>query len=160
MDLTNLHEVLNETFAGNFVSYYRSHQTHINIVGRNFYGDHKLLKKVYEYFQGNIDKLGEVIRTTRSTVPTSIMATITASPVIDYPCDGPSEYLLKSVHESIETMVDQYHTLETAAEAVDYGDVVNYAQDQIGQLVKLRWMLESTLEQHQALAMMNLSSMK
>ena len=43
---------------------------------------------------------------------------------------------------------------------VDYGDVVNYAQDQIGQLVKLRWMLESTLEQHQALAMMNLSSMK
>ena len=42
---------LQETFAGNFVSYYRSHVAHVNIQGRNFYQDHKLLQKIYEYFQ-------------------------------------------------------------------------------------------------------------
>jgi cystathionine beta-lyase len=55
MELANLHNTLEETFAGNFVLYYRAHQAHVNIVGRNFASDHKLLEKVYEYLQGNID---------------------------------------------------------------------------------------------------------
>ena len=47
--MEHLHTVIEETFAANFVAYYRSHAGHINIVGRNFYQDHKLLQKIYEY---------------------------------------------------------------------------------------------------------------
>ena len=43
-------------------------------------------------------------------------------------------------------MIDQYHELNDAAEAVNYIDISNFAQDQIGQIAKFRWMIESTLE--------------
>ena len=54
MNLQHLQTVLEETFAANFVSYYRTHVAHVNIQGRNFYQDHKLLQKIYEYFQDNL----------------------------------------------------------------------------------------------------------
>ena len=50
-------------FASNFVARYRSHIAHINIKCRNFYQDHKLLKKIYQYFEDQVDPLGEKIRT-------------------------------------------------------------------------------------------------
>ena len=63
MDLQHLHTTLENTFAANFVAYYRAHVAHVNIKGRNFYQDHKLLETIYEYFQDNIDTMGEKIRT-------------------------------------------------------------------------------------------------
>jgi len=146
MDLTNLHTVLEETFSANFVAYYRSHSAHINVLGRNFYADHKLLKKIYEYLQDNIDTLGEKLRTTRAYAPDSIGSILAVSQLADEPVVGSAiEYFLM-VKDSLEVMIDQYHELYTAAEAVDYIDISNYAQDQIGQLAKFRWMVESTLD--------------
>ena len=60
MNLQNLQTVLEETFGGNFISYYRTHVAHVNIQGRSFYQDHKLLQKIYEYFQDNIDTIADV----------------------------------------------------------------------------------------------------
>ena len=146
MDLTNLHTVLEETFSANFVAYYRSHSAHINVLGRNFYADHKLLKKIYEYLQDNIDTLGEKLRTTRAYAPDSIGSILAVSQLADEPVVGSAiEYFLM-VKDSLEVMIDQYHELYTAAEAVDYIDISNFAQDQIGQLAKFRWMVESTLD--------------
>jgi len=144
--MEHLKAVLRETFAANFVSYYRAHASHINIVGRNFYSDHKLLQKIYEYFQGNIDILGEKLRTIRAKAPEDIAAITTLSSIMDFPVSGTADEMLEFVEDSIETMIDQYHNLNDAAEAVNYVDISNYAQDQIGQLAKFRWMLESTLE--------------
>jgi len=147
MDLQNLQTVLTETFAGNFVLYYRSHQAHVNIIGRNFYADHKLLQKVYEAFQDNIDTLGEKLRTVGATMPSSMLVNATMSPVPDYPCEGTSEMLINSVLEGVMIMIDQYHKLEAAADAVNYTDISNLAQDKIGELAKFKWMLQSTLMQ-------------
>jgi ferritin-like protein len=90
MDLTNLQTVLEETFSANFVSYYRSHVAHVNIVGRNFASDHKLLQKVYEYFQGNIDILAEKLRTIRATMPMDLNTVCAISPIGDFPTVGDS----------------------------------------------------------------------
>lgn len=147
MDLQNLHTVLEETFAANFVAYYRAHVAHVNIQGRNFYQDHKLLQKIYEYFQGNIDTLGEKIRTTRAYMPRSLQTVVGISPVLDMDCAGDAIELFNYVEEDLEAMIDQYHALNDAAEAVNYIDISNYAQDQIGQLAKFRWMVESTLDE-------------
>lgn len=144
--MEHLKAVLKETFAANFVSYYRAHAAHINIVGRNFYSDHKLLGKIYEYFQANIDTLGEKLRTIRARAPEDIAAITTLSSIMDFPVTGTSDDMLEFVEDSLETMIDQYHRLNDAAEEVGYVDISNYAQDQIGQLAKFRWMLESTLE--------------
>ena len=147
MKLTNLQSTLEETFAGNFIAYYRAHVAHVNIQGRNFYQDHKLLQKVYEYFQGNIDTIAEKLRTVRATMPASIGAVCAVSPISDTLTSGDSRELLTDVNESIEIMIDQYHELNDAAEAVDYIDIANFAQDQIGILARFRWMIEATLDE-------------
>lgn len=147
MDLANLQFTLEETFAGNFVLYYRTHQSHVNIVGRNFTSDHKLLEKIYEYLQGNIDVLGEKLRTVRAKMPYSISFNLDSGPVRDIPYYGDSDELLEGVLDGITIMIDQYHKLYQAAEAVEYIDISNFAQDEIATLAKYRWMLESTLEE-------------
>jgi DNA-binding ferritin-like protein len=147
MNLTNLQTTLEETFAGNFIAYYRAHVAHVNIQGRNFYQDHKLLQKIYEYFQDNIDTIAEKLRTIKATMPNSIGIVCGISPISDTATSGDSIELMTSVDESIEAMIDQYHELNDAAEAVNYIDISNFAQDQIGILAKFRWMLEATLNE-------------
>ena len=146
MDLTNLQTVLEETFGGNFISYYRTHVAHVNIQGRSFYQDHKLLQKIYEYFQDNIDTIAEKLRTIRATMPPDLTTVTMLSPIADVPALGDSRELFEQVLEVLEAMIDQYHELNDAAEAVNYIDISNFAQDQIGQLAKFRWMIEATLE--------------
>lgn len=147
MDLTNLQTVLEETFAANFVSYYRSHVAHVNLRSRTFYQDHKLLQKIYEYFQGNIDILAEKLRTVRAYMPRDLMTVSAVSPIVDMPTTGTAEELLEQVLEALEAMIDQYHALYDAAEEVNYIDISNFAQDQIGLIARFRWMIESTLEE-------------
>jgi len=146
MDLTHLQTVLEETFASNFVSYYRSHVAHVNLKSRTFYQDHKLLQKIYEYFQGNIDTIAEKLRTVRAYMPSDLSTVTAISTIADMPTVGSADDLLAHVLESLEAMIDQYHELNDAAEAVNYIDISNFAQDQIGQIARFRWMIESTLE--------------
>lgn len=145
MDLTNLRAVLAETFAANFVSYYRSHVAHVNTIGRNFYADHQLLGEIYEYFQGNIDTLGEKLRTVKGKMPNDLNTVLALSSVYDTPTIGDNLELLAMVEESTEQMIDQYHLLYEAAEEANYIDISNFAQDQIGHIAKFRWQLQSTL---------------
>lgn len=147
MSLEKLQSVLEETFGSNFVSYYRSHVAHVNTTGRNFYQDHKLLQKIYEYFQDNIDTIAEKLRTVRATMPPDLMTVTMLSSIADVPTMGENEDLLRTVLDSLEAMIDQYHELNDAAEEVDYIDISNFAQDQIGQLAKFRWMIEATLDE-------------
>lgn len=146
MSLEKLQLVLEETFSANFVSYYRSHVAHVNIVGRNFSADHKLLDDIYSYFQGNIDTLGEKLRTIRAKMPNSLETVTMVSPIADKETEGDADELLETVLSAVNAMVDQYHELYEAAEEADYIDISNFAQDQVGILVKHRWMLESTLD--------------
>ena len=146
MTIKLLQTTLQEVFASNFVSYYRSHSAHINIVGRSFYQDHKLLQKVYEYFQDNIDVLGEKLRTVRAYAPDSVSTILDTSMIMDLTTVDDADDLLQQVLDLMNPLIDQYHELEIAADAVDYTDISNFAQDQIAQLSKFRWMLEATLE--------------
>jgi len=146
MNIKNLQTVLEDTFSGNFVSYYRAHVAHVNIQGRNFYADHKLLQKVYEYFQGNIDVIAEKLRTVRAQMPADLMTVTAMSAVADIATQGDSTDLFEQVLETLEVMIDQYHALNDAAEEVNYIDIANFAQDQIAELARFRWMIEATLD--------------
>jgi starvation-inducible DNA-binding protein len=147
MELTQLQSILEEVFSANFVLYYRSHQAHVNIRGRNFLSDHKLLQKIYEALQDHIDMLGEKLRTIQATMPESLGNICMLSPISDAPLYGDADELLGGVLEGIEVMIDLYHNLEFAADAVNYTDIANLAQDMIGELAKFKWMLEATLNE-------------
>ena len=68
----NTAEQLTQTFNDNFVAYYRSHVAHVNILGRNFFSDHKLLEKIYEDLQEQIDVLAELLRSIDDYMPCEI----------------------------------------------------------------------------------------
>lgn len=146
MKLDNLQMVLEETFSNNFVAYYRSHVAHVNITGPEFPAYHKMLQKVYEYFQDNIDTLAEKLRSCRGMMPNSIHTVLDIAMLEDKATEGTAEELLSTVLDSITVMIDQYHELYEAAEEVNYIDISNFAQDQIAILAKSRWMIEATLD--------------
>ena len=125
MSIKNLQEKLTETYATNFVAYTRSHTAHLNITGRNFVSDHKLLQKIYEDLQGNIDTLGELLRTIRTTAPVSLGEIMLESSIIDDEVTGDADDLLELVLADQIRLVDQYKELDTLAVSVGYVDISN-----------------------------------
>ena len=146
MNTEHLQLVLEETFAANFVAYYRSHVAHVNIVGRNFASDHKLLKKIYEDLQDNIDSLAELLRTIDAKMPNDIATVLQISPFLDDPTEGDADELLQLVLDDQDKLIDLYKELDQAANEAGDIDISNFAQGRVGDHAKFRWMLRSTLE--------------
>ena len=140
-----LKDKLTEIFCDNFVSYYRAHSCHLNITGRNFTSDHKLLQKIYEDAQEQIDTIGEFLRTIGAQAPETIQDILSGSELgEDTAYDADS--MLTIVLEAQEYMMDDYKQLfDIATEATDQ-DIANYAADRLGAHSKFAWMLRSTLE--------------
>ena len=145
MELHHLQTVLEQAFNANFVTYYRAHQAHVNIKGRNFYQDHKLLKHVYKTLQDHIDDLGEKLRTVDSHMPMSLEFIVGTSPIIDYALSGNSDEILQGVLDSVLELIDVYHDLRNAADDVGYTDISNMADNNIGELAKFKCQLQATL---------------
>jgi starvation-inducible DNA-binding protein len=142
----NTAEQLTQVFNDNFVVYFRSHAAHLNIVGRNFRSDHKLLQGVYERRQAQIDTLGELIRTVGEFAPRSIQEILNDSEIDDDEVEGDSEDLLGTVRDNLQSLRGCYEELMAVASAEGHEEIANYAQDQVLDLAKSLWMLDSTLD--------------
>ena len=141
----NTQEQLTQTFNDNFVAYYRSHVAHVNIMGRNFYSDHKLLKKVYEDLQEQIDVLAELLRTLDEYMPCEIQDVLNNSQISTAILDGDSEYLLEEIKNDLENLKTEYIKLMEVSEIEGHEDIGNYAQGRITQLNKFIWMFSATI---------------
>ena len=138
-------EQLTQIFKDNFVSYYRSHVAHANITGRNFRSDHKLLQGVYERRQAQIDIIGELLRTLGEYMPCDITEVLLESKIDAGELAGDADFLLEMIKEDLEYLVGEYRELITIAELEEETQIANYAQEQVLDLSKSIWMLESTL---------------
>lgn len=139
-------ESLQEVFYNNFTAYYRSHVAHVNITGRNFASDHKLLQKVYEDLQEQIDRLAELLRTIGEYMPCEIQFVLDQSTIGTGIFEGDSIELITGVRNDLDTLKDFYNDLMLTAEAEGHQEIANYAQDRILALAKHIWMLDATLE--------------
>lgn len=139
-------EQLTLIFKNNFVAYFRSHAAHVNITGRNFRSDHKLLGGVYERRQEQIDKIGEILRTMQEYMPCDLNEVVYESTIPTDAIEGTADTLLETVMMDLEHLLDDYKTLITIASEEGLEEVSNYAQDQALDLEKSIWMLRSTLE--------------
>jgi len=144
--MTDLIRKLTEVFNTNFVAYYRTHVSHVNIVGRNFYSDHKLLQKIYEALQDDIDTIAEFIRTQAAFMPESLDIVITGSTIADSDVVGDADDLLQSVLTDLTALIGLYRELEEIAEEADEDQISNFAQDRETVFTKFSWMLRATLE--------------
>jgi len=145
--MTDLINKLTEVFNTNFVSYYKTHVAHVNIVGRNFYSDHKLLGKIYEALQGDIDTIAEFLRTLAAVMPESIGTVVSGSSIADDDVFGSADELLEGVLRDLTAMIALYRELDELAEEADEDQISNFAQDRETVLTKFCWMLRSTLEE-------------
>jgi DNA-binding ferritin-like protein len=143
---TTLEQQLTQVFNDNFVTYFRSHAAHVNITGRTFRSDHKLLQGVYERRQAEIDQIGELLRTLGVYMPCSLADIITDSHISDEPIEGDADELLEAVRTDLEQLKDCYEELMAVADDENHAEISNYAQDQILDIAKSIWMLSSTLD--------------
>ena len=138
-------EQLTQVFYNNFVAYYRSHAAHVNVTGRNFRSDHKLLGGVYERRQAEIDKIAEILRTMDEFMPTSIVDVCENSTIPTDAIEGTADQMLESVMMDLEHLLSDFKELISIAADEGVEEVSNYAQDQALDIEKSIWMLRSTL---------------
>ena len=143
--MNTLTEQLTQTFNNNFVAYYRSHVAHVNILGRNFRSDHKLLEGIYTRRQDQIDKLAELLRTLDDYMPCEIQDVLNQSEIGTGIFEETADGFLEGVRDDLELLKGTYEELMAIAESEGHKEIANYAQDQILDLAKSLWMLNSTL---------------
>ena len=141
----NTAEQLTQIFKDNFVTYFRSHVAHVNITGRNFRSDHKLLEGVYTRRQDQIDRIGELLRSIDEYMPCDISEILETSHIDIGELSGSADYLLSMVEEDLEHLVEEFRDLIVIADADGHDAIANYAQDQVLDLDKSIWMLKATL---------------
>jgi DNA-binding ferritin-like protein len=147
MDLKDLYDVLERVYATNFVAYQRAHASHMNIRGRNFMSDHKLLKKIYQYLENNIDVLGEEIQACGvGQVPETIQGILDTSVIEDTSVDKDADSLLMDTLDNLYALIEVYHEMDEAGKETNYPDVCNMAADHIQNIAIFCWKIEATLE--------------
>lgn len=139
-------EQLTQVFNDNFVTYFRSHAAHVNIQGRNFRSDHKLLQGVYERRQTQIDVIAELLRSIGAFMPVSIAEILESSEISDDFVEGSADELLDTVRSNLEQLKACYQELNEVADEEEHDEISNYAQEQILDIAKSLWMLNSTLD--------------
>lgn len=138
-------EQLTQLFKDNFVTYFRSHVAHVNIEGRNFVSDHKLLQGIYERRQEQIDRIGELLRSIGEYMPCDLAELVLDSHIDTGMLSGSADFLLEMVKDDLDHLVDEYAELIIIAEDEGNEAIANYAQDQVLDLTKSIWMLNATL---------------
>lgn len=141
-----LSDQLAQTFATNFEVYYRTHVAHVNITGRNFYNDHRLLNKIYVQLQEDIDLLAEFLRTIGEAMPNNLAAVQQLAATSDTTVEGQALTMLQGVLDDLNILVDDYLDLITLAEIDNHPEIADFAQGRIQTLKKYIWMLTSTLD--------------
>jgi len=139
-------EQLTLVFNNNFVAYYRSHAAHVNITGRNFRSDHKLLEGVYTRRQAEIDSIGEILRTMQEYMPCAITDVIDNATIPTDAIEGSADELLEAVMMDLQHLLEDFKALIVIANDEEFEEISNYAQDQALDLRKSIWMLRSTLD--------------
>ena len=136
---------LTQVFNDNFTAYFKSHVAHVNIMGRNFHGDHALLGEIYEDLQSQIDVIAEILRSITAFMPADLSDVVTMSH-IGGTMEGNSDSMLAQVQTDLQHLKEMYAELMEAADEEEYDEIENYAQERILKLGKFLWMLTATLD--------------
>lgn len=142
-------EQLQAVFRDNFMCYYRSHVAHVNIQGRNFYSDHKLLGKIYQHLQGSVDTLAEMLRTVGEFMPADLQGVLVDTNIGDDAMMGTDQDMLAQVRTDLLALIDQYRMLDEAADEDELDEITDFAQAEIRALNKFVYFLDSTLSPEQ-----------
>jgi DNA-binding ferritin-like protein len=135
-------------YCDQLVAYYQFHSMHINVTGRNFVGDHKLLGSIYEDSQSGIDKVGEILRTIEVKVPATLSTVLDCAEITEVDTQSYSaDDMLQLAYDTVETLIECYQeVIEECGDSADCAHISNYFQDRVLKLKTFCWKLRVTLE--------------
>lgn len=135
-------------YCDQLVAYYQFHSMHINVTGRNFESDHEMLGDIYTDSQAEIDKMGEILRTLRLKVPTTLATILDCAEITEEDTEYYSaDEMLQLAYDTVETLISCYQeVIEECGSDAECAHISNYFQDRVLQLEKFCWQLRSTLE--------------
>jgi starvation-inducible DNA-binding protein len=137
-----------DVYCDNFVAYYTFHAMHINVTGRNFESDHKLLGKIYEDAQSQIDTIGEMLRTIKLRVPTTFSEILETASISEENTEFLSaDQMLELALDLTEKLISCYReVISECDDDTECAHISNFAQDRVLAHEKFAWKLRSTLE--------------
>jgi len=133
-------------FSTNYVYYTNSHGFHVNVTGPDFYEYHKLLQKVYEDAQENIDAIAEEIRTLQGIVPFNLARITSMSRIKDVDTVPKGLEMMQILLDDTETLCEAIRLAREEAVSQEAFGLVNYLEQRLDDHYKFQWMLRSTLE--------------
>lgn len=132
-------------FATNFQYYVKAHGYHVNVTGPDFYEYHKLLEKVYDDAQENIDRIAEEIRTLDAIVPFSLNRIMDLSEVDDAEDTPTGLVMMKKILDDTEIVCETIRAARKLAEENECFGLLNYLEGRLDDHYKFQWMLRSTI---------------
>jgi starvation-inducible DNA-binding protein len=144
--MDKLIEQMKVYFATNFQYYIKSHGYHVNVVGPDFYQYHKLLQKVYEDAQENIDTIAEEIRTLDAIVPFSANRIMKLSLVNDAEDTPTALIMISRLLDDTEIVCEQIRVCRKLCEDNKCYGLLNFLEQRLDDHYRIQWMLRSTLK--------------
>lgn len=138
--------MLNQLFADNFVTYFKSHSYHFNVEGVTFAQDHELLNEIYDFLWAQHDMLGEQIRQMDKGVPCSLKEILSMTDITE--CDTPkkpSKEMFTWLNQDFDDLIEDAQELYDAADMQSYGGLATLVGDYIKDLSKLNWKVKATI---------------
>lgn len=123
----------------------QSHLIHLNYEGSNFFGVHKFTKKQYEKHQGQLDRLGELVRSLDFMMPMCAKGLLGAYKKFDHIDSYGGESMLHTYYKNLEEFGMNCKKVAKLAEKQEAFDIENYCGELIEEAFTASWMIKATL---------------
>lgn len=133
--------VLSDTFS----LYLKTHTSHWNITGKNFYGIHKFLQKQYEELWNSVDRIAETIRTLNVPVPGNYTTYGKLSNIKTEETCSSVDNTINMLIKDHQTAIDDIYKAFEEAEKINDQAVMNVLADRLEQHKIHIWKLTAHL---------------
>jgi starvation-inducible DNA-binding protein len=142
--MKNLEMAMKVASSTVFQFYLKTHFTHLNVIGPNFWEYHKMLDKIYKDVWDSFDGISEQIRSLDIFAPASLSSFEKFGMIEDLNKVGEAKAMI------YELLLDNERVIEALTEAntlaVDHVGLQNFLQGRIEVHNKWGWMLRSTVK--------------
>lgn len=140
-----LDEALEQAFCDTFVTYFKAHSAHWNVVGDDFAAFHEFFSDLYEEIYSGIDIIAEQLRQVNAQAPYDLDAVIAMSNVSNWSEETDPRELSRQLYAAnASTLASLEQACKIAHDTGNTG-VENVLQDRISAHRKHAWMLKSTV---------------
>jgi len=140
----NLVQVLKSLLCDTYAFYYRAHQAHWNVVGRDFSQYHDLFGAIYDDAYGSIDRLAENLRKLDAFAPVSLREVVDGCGLAQGPVAFDPDSLARDLLASNDALIAKLRVAFIAADSANEQGIANFIAEREDAHKKWRWQLKAS----------------